>query len=64
MTPLHYALNINSTEIVRLLLEHGADPNVPEKVMLCPQIVCILLLLLYMNRTIKLCYMLPWKISM
>ena len=64
MTPLHYALNINSTEIVRLLLEHHADPNVPEKVMPCPQIVCILLLLLYMNRTIKLCYILPWKISM
>ena len=63
MTPLHYALNINSTEIVRLLLEHGADPNVPGKVMLCLQYYFIIINI-HVNRTIKLCYMLPWKISM
>ena len=63
MTPLLDALNINSTEIVKLLLEHGADPNVPGKVMLCLRHYFIIINM-HVNRTIKLCYMLPWKTSM
>ena len=29
-TPLHEAVSVSSIEIVRLLLEHGADPTVPD----------------------------------